>query len=336
MTHQELLRLFHSKYPSIVKAMRGSDHALSSDNLNKYHLEGNIWEHTMLVLHEAVRRGYDYETQLACILHDIGKPLARSINEEKQKVTFYSHESFSVFLSLQIMEDLKLTHDVRERLVKVIGLHTEVFKQPLQSLYELIGAEKTYYQLMKLATCDHAGRFADEQDKIDYELYLPKEKEWTTEYEPKKKTVTLLVGLPYSGKSTLIASKRSFDASFIVSRDNLIDLSNGSNYNEKWYNSDQKAIDSELQKWFGYSKKFNNVVVDMTHMSAKSRRRTLSHFGKEWQKNCIVLLPTLEEIEKRKASRPKKVIDDSVIESMIKSFRPPCLGEGFDNIEYRF
>ncbi len=188
---------------------------------------------------------------------------------------------------------------------------------------------------MRLATCDHAGRFADEQDKIDYELYLPNEKEYF-EVPEKTKTVTLLVGLPYSGKSSLIASKRSFDASFIVSRDNLIELTNGNNYNEKWNNSDQKAIDKELQKWFGYSKKFNNVTVDMTHMSAKSRRKTLSHFGKDWQKNCIVLLPTLAEIEKRKALRPKKFIANSVIESMIKSFRPPCLGEGFDNIEYIF
>lgn len=335
MTHQELLRFFHSKYPKIVKSMRESDHALSSDKLNSFHLEGSVFEHTMLVFHEAVRRGYDFETQLTCLLHDIGKPWARVENLEKQKVTFYNHESMSVFLALQIMEDLKLPHDVRERLVKVIGLHTEVFKQPLQSLYDLIDDEQTYYSLMRLSNCDHSGRFADNQDKIDYDLYLPKEKEPRVSV-PKTKTVTLLVGLPYSGKSSLVSSNREFDTSFIVSRDNFIELSNGNNYTEKWNNSDQKDIDKKLQEFFIISKRFNNVIVDMTHMSAKSRRKTLSHFGKEWIKNCIILLPTLETIANRRELRTEKVIDESVINAMIKSFRPPCLGEGFDNIEYRF
>lgn len=77
-------------------------------------------------------------------------------------------------------------------------------------------------------------------------------------------------------------------------------------------------------------------TVDMTHMSLKSRRRTLSHFGKDWQKNCIVLLPTLSEINRRKGLRTEKVIDNSVLDAMISSFRPPCLGEGFDNITYKF
>jgi putative nucleotidyltransferase with HDIG domain len=338
MTHQELLRFFHANYPTLVSDMRNTDHAWDKDNLNPYHLEGTIFEHTMLVFHEAVRRGYDFEIQLACLLHDIGKPYAMKRNEEKQKVTFYNHESESVFRSLQIMEDLKLPQATRERLVKVIGLHTEVFKQPLQSLYELINDEHTYYSLMRLATCDHSGRFADIQDKIDYELFLPKEIEQKSDVQKTKK-VTLMVGLPYSGKSTevdsLLPREYPWDH-FIVSRDKIIGTYPGNNYNEKWSNAIQKDVDKQLQHDSNAAKEFSNVIVDMTHMSLKSRRKTLSHFGKDWQKDCIVLLPTLAEIERRKSSRPDKVIDNSVLDAMMSSFRPPCSGEGFDNITYKF
>jgi predicted kinase len=194
---------------------------------------------------------------------------------------------------------------------------------------------------MRLATCDHAGRFADNQDKIDYELFQPKEKMAIIEDLEgyKNKTVTLMVGLPYSGKSTevdiTIPREYPWDH-FIISRDKIIQRLIGKNYNEKWNNADQKEVDKELQIQFKESKKYTNVIVDMTHMSAKSRRKTLSHFGENWQKNCIVMLPTLQTIEERQKLRTDKVIDNSVIDAMIKSFRPPCLGEGFDNIEYRF
>lgn len=334
MTHQELLRFFHSKYPNIISDMRKSDHAYSNDNLNKFHLEGDVFTHTMMVLQESVRRGYGFESDLLALCHDLGKPYSRIHNTEKQKVTFYNHESLSIFLSLQVMEDLKLPFDVRERLVKVIGLHTEVFKQPLQALYDLIGDAETYHKLTQLANCDHSGRFADIQSPTDYTYFLPADKVKVS--EPKTKTVTLMVGLPASGKSTHVSENRS-EKSFLVSRDNIIEMfSEGNNYNEKWKNSDQKKIDKDLQELFGLSKKFNDVIVDMTHMSLKSRRKTLSHFGKDWQKNCVVFLPTLTEIERRKSQRPEKVIDNSVLDAMISSFRPPCLGEGFDNITYKF
>jgi predicted kinase len=333
MTHQELLRFFHANYPRLVSDMRNTDHAWNKDDLNPYHLEGTIFEHTMLVFHEAIRRGYDFETQLACLLHDIGKPYAMMRNKEKQKVTFYNHESESVFRSLQIMEDLKLPQATRERLVKVIGLHTEVFKQPLQALYNLIGDAETYRKLTQLANCDHSGRFADLDNATDYTYFSPAEKVKVSEH--KAKVVTLLVGLPYSGKSSHIEVMRG-NPPFIVSRDNIINLYEGDSYNKKWKNADQVEVDRILQSHFQLAKQHSNVVVDMTHMSLKSRRRTLSHFGKDWQKNCIVLLPTLAEIGRRSLFRTEKFIDNSVLDAMMSSFRPPCLGEGFDNITYKF
>lgn len=336
MNHQDLLRFFHKNYPTIVGDMRKADHALHNSSLNTYHLEGTIWEHTMLVLHEAVKRGYGFETELAALLHDIGKPDVRTENYDKQKVTFYNHEALSVFQSLKIMEDLNLPHDVRERLVKVIGLHTEVFKQPLQSLYELIQDDQTFDLLMKLATCDHSGRFHDlDQSPIDYTLYLPKEIE-EKEDNTKDRTVTIMVGLPASGKTTTIACKKYFDNAFIVSRDNIIESLEGSNYNEKWKNADQKEVDKKLQQLFQESKKHKNIVVDMTHMSMKSRRKTLSHYGKDWNKNCIVILPTISKLYSNIQKRTEKQIDYSVLDAMMLSFRPPVIGEGFDNINYIF
>lgn len=341
MTHQELLRFFHSKYPQIVKDMRNADHAFDADSLNQYHLEGTVFEHTMLVFQESVRRGYGFESDLLALCHDLGKSYVRARDVIKKKTMFYNHESISIFLSLQVMEDLKLPFDVRERLVRVIGLHTEVFKQPLQSLYDLIGDAETYRKLTQLANCDHSGRFADIQSHTDYTYFLPADNVKVS--EPKTKTVTVLVGLPCSGKSSYINkimepyySESTILDYLIISRDKIIESLDGINYNDKWKKADQKLVDKELQVQFKKAKDYHDVFVDMTHMSLKSRCKTLSHFGKEWEKNCVVLLPTLAEINRRATLRTEKVIDNSVIDAMILAFRPPCLGEGFDNITYKF
>lgn len=350
MQHQELLKFFHKNYPHHVKAMRESDHNFDSSTLNPYHLEGTVFEHVMMVLNEAVKRNYGFETELAALLHDLGKPTVREETEvlfnaeHIGKVTFYNHDPLSAFLSLSIMQDLGLKPAVKERLFKVIALHTDVFKRPLQKLYDLIQDDKTFDLLLRLAECDHLGRFTDIPSNINYN-FQPTVSEPAFERHilgyTKSKCVVLLCGLPYAGKSTYIEKCKQQDAfdpctTYIISRDSIIDSLEGENYNDKWNNADQKLVDAKLQEMFKESKKYKDVIVDMTHMSTKSRGRTLSHYGKDWYKECIVLLPTMEKINERKLIRTDKIISDTVLQNMILSFRPPLLGEGFDNIEYRF
>ena len=45
----EIVTKFQLDYPELVKLMKESNHHFSEGNLNPYHLEGDIWCHTMMV-----------------------------------------------------------------------------------------------------------------------------------------------------------------------------------------------------------------------------------------------------------------------------------------------
>lgn len=60
----------------------------------KYHPEGNVWNHTMLVLDEAAKFREQSKNEKvfmwAALLHDIGKP--DTTRERKGKITSYDHD----------------------------------------------------------------------------------------------------------------------------------------------------------------------------------------------------------------------------------------------------
>ncbi len=92
-------------------------------------------------------------------------------------------------------------------------------------------------------------------------------------------------------------------------------------------------MDKELQDYYNTAKKFDKVLVDMTHMSKKSRRRTLSHFDKSYKRKAVVFLTDLVTNDLRNNQRDGKVISKEVVEKMMRSFYPPTF-EVFDEIEY--
>ena len=329
MKIQELLKFFTFNYPKFVQIMKNCDHGNES-GLNPYHMEGDNWTHSVMVLKET-ENAHDI-FKYAALLHDIGKPFVREVIDGKTR--FFNHDPVSGFLALDIMKTLNLDSLTKQKLFQLICLHTEAFrltKEQQAKKYLDYGLQKLVLEFGKY---DSLGRISvderviEDTDPLSYEANI----------DPNKgKKVTVLVGLPYSGKSSYIDSLDGLETIFEVSRDACVmELGNSNNYNENYNQVDQKEVDKLLIERFNLSKNHNNAVVDMTHMSTKSRRRTLSHFGKEWTKNCVVFLPPLPEIIKRRELRLDKVIPQEVLFDMIKRFSPPMKGEGFHNIEYKF
>lgn len=333
MKTQELIEKFIKTYPDIVKQMREADHAYDSDNQNPYHLEGDVFTHTMMVMKEADRNNLPYPLKVACLLHDIGKPFVRDTSEFP-KTKFYNHESVSAFTALSLMDDLGLNKIEKEYVFKIICLHTEPYKRKLMDLQEDICNIGLYYNLLQVSEADKNGRFYTKGDlELDFTVtYFPKPE------RQNPREVVLMVGVPYSGKSTYIAEQMKLNPNCIViSRDALIDKLEGTNYNDKWKRANQNEIDAKLKeklKEANKNKSVSKVFVDMTHMSKKSRRKTLGYFGTDWDKSCVVMLPNITTIQNRTQVRKDKFIDESVIERMMMNFYPPLHGEGFYKIDY--
>lgn len=330
-----LVSWFQLEYPEIVQSMRESSH--HGESLNPYHIEGTIFEHTLLVCKQAEK--LPYTLKLAALLHDIGKPLTRSVNPKNGNVSFYNHDAVGAFHALKILkrEELGLSKKEQVFIFNLIALHTQIYKLDVEQL-AAIGDKELVQGLIKLGKADHEGRFHTKGDAVIPDI------EDIPFKEPRKigteKEVVILVGLPASGKSTWVESfNNEFawweDYHYIVSRDSLImQLGKGSNYNEKWETVDQNLVNKKLENDFRHVAKSNSsVIVDMTHMSKKSRRRSLSHFGADYKKKAVVFLTDLEEIKLRNEGRSGKIIPEEVYDKMLKSFYPPSLSE-FDEIEY--
>ena len=61
----------------------------------RYHPEGSVWNHTMMVVNEAAKRKKESKSERtlmwAALLHDIGKPGTTKI--KKEKITSYDHDA---------------------------------------------------------------------------------------------------------------------------------------------------------------------------------------------------------------------------------------------------
>ncbi|NCC87736.1 MAG: HDIG domain-containing protein [Clostridia bacterium] len=77
----------------------------------KYHPEGDVWNHTMLVIDEAAKVKNQSKNQpvfmWAALLHDIGKPITSK--NKKGKITSYDHDKVGARLSKEFLS--KFTQD---------------------------------------------------------------------------------------------------------------------------------------------------------------------------------------------------------------------------------
>lgn len=348
MNVHNLVKWFQLNYPKLVKSMQDCTHHYDEENLNPYHLEGDVWSHTMMVMLEASKRlnggkKHDAYMLILALLHDIGKPVVARRNDEKKRVNFYSHEPMSGFMCLPILyrieKDFNISLDKR-MLIEVISIHTDVFRLTEGQLTErLVNNHTVASFLIKLAQCDGDGRFFEMGDRINTKLDIP-----VREASKDKKVVVMNIGIPCSGKSTFTDGEDVKDlfenGEFeVLSRDDIVvkeGLMLGCHtYNECFEKVDHKRINSlfnlEQRK---IVKSDKSVVIDMTNMGRKSRRSTLSNF-KNYKKVAVVHMTDLFNIYKRNDNREGKTIPQNVFKRMISSFQPPMYDE-FDDIYWIF
>ena len=328
-----LIADFQRRYPELVQQMKESNHHYSETELNPYHLEGDIFTHTALVCLEALRANLSRSNQIACLLHDIGKPACRTVSEDRRRVHFIGHEGYSAHLAIDIMKDFGLTEKEIIHNFQLIAMHTDPFKMNSVAFSSrLIYNLALWCDLRVVSSCDHKGRFCEEVSQGRELSSKVQELELQDSYENE---VIVLIGLPCSGKSTVRAE---FPNHEVISRDDIIEsLYEGETYNEKFAKSDDKEIRKvlEARKKALISEK-KDVIIDMTNLTRKSRRKRLSSFPKSYKRTAIVCLTGLAEIKRRNEERKKvgKFIGWDVFERMMKSTYPPMFDE-FEEIDWR-
>ena len=308
------LQKFIELYPDFVAEMKSCEHN------SQYHQEGSVWTHTCMVYSYVQALHQDNKVLLlSAILHDIGKVFAHKV-EEDGKSRFSGHEGYSTHIARGILDNFDCTDKEITDILNVISLHGVNISQLSDIPY-----------LAMFRKADGMSRVANKY----HEDYSPRR--FHRPSKRKSHTITILCGLPCSGKSTYALKYDN-----VISRDAFLmthyaDADEDYNKVYKEAHADplvladfNKSFDKHLQK---ASKSDTDYVIDMTMLSLSDRRSMMARFPKATF-NCVVFIPPLNVIETRNNERKGKTLQPGVFEHMISKFVMPTKAEGFEDIQY--
>lgn len=92
----------------------------------RFHPEGDVWQHTLIMLELlSEKEKYAASTVLAwgVLLHDVGKPVSRS--EDENGIHFYNHSRHGGKIADEIMRRLKFSRAQREAVIDLILRHMD-------------------------------------------------------------------------------------------------------------------------------------------------------------------------------------------------------------------
>lgn len=145
----------------------------------------------------------------------------------------------------------------------------------------------------------------------------------------------MMIGMPASGKSTLVEKLKSAGAK-VISTDNIIEgiaKGAGTTYDDIFDHAIAYAGTVSKRMMEKHVKAGHDIVSDQTNLSRKSRATKLAMVPKNYTKIAVhVATPPADEHKKRLTSREGKTIPAHVLATMAKHFQPPSHEEGFHEI----
>lgn len=143
-------------------------------------------------------------------------------------------------------------------------------------------------------------------------------------------TLTLLVGLPASGKSTFAREHLANDNTIILSSDDLRKELLG---NESYQDNNDLVFKSLYKRAKEFLQNGKNVVIDATNINIKARRSALSHFDKMpiIRQALVFATPYFVCVDRDK--KRERTVGKNVIKKYIQRFEIPMEYEGFDFVD---
>lgn len=338
------------EHSELVQAMRNSSHHYSPSHLSPWHLEGDVWSHSLLVAQAYVQRNQlDPCVGLCALLHDIGKPVAAKVLHHKKRVVFQGHESVSAWMAWRLLQNerLLLTMPEKLRIFSLIALHgclytgwfaeDEAVKQS-QVMRAFSGFGQDFWrQLCQQVEHDQQGQITLSANRKSVvadlaQLTLAEASNIDDNHVP----IVFLVGLPGAGKTNLRAR---FGGYCIISRDDCLHQVTGDrDYRKAWQMQEAQGlsaqIDALLNAQFQQAIQDKQpILMDMTNLTRKSRRYWLSQLPSHYSPRALLLLACDQTLAKRNQQRKDKSLDPSVIHDMMLRFEHPLFDE-FEQIDY--
>jgi len=147
----------------------------------KYHPEGSVWNHTMLVVDEAAKERHKSKNMRvfmwAALLHDIGKPGTTKVR--KGRITSYDHDKLGAKLAKEFLKEFSQDSEFIEEVSNLVRWHMQILFTLNGLPYGDIEEMKKHTDVEELALlgfCDRMGRTGANRDEEikNIDLFLDK------------------------------------------------------------------------------------------------------------------------------------------------------------------
>lgn len=129
----------------------------------QHHPEGNVWNHTMLVVDQAAKQKHKSKNERifmwAALLHDIGKP--DTTKDRKGKITSYDHEKVGAVLAKDFLNQFSEDTVFINKVSTLIRYHMQILHVVKNLPFAEIQAMKKEADVKEVALlgyCDRLGR----------------------------------------------------------------------------------------------------------------------------------------------------------------------------------
>ena len=150
-------------------------------------------------------------------------------------------------------------------------------------------------------------------------------------------TAYIMVGVPGSGKSSWIRAQKWTNDCINVSTDFHVEQyakEKGKTYSEVFDEYMSTAVELMVSDVKNAMEFNQDIIWDQTSTTIASRRRKFNMLEGYTMIAVVMKTPSLDELTQRLASRPGKIIPESVVKHMIDNFEMPTTQEGFDQVWY--
>ncbi|MCC5440371.1 HD domain-containing protein [Clostridium botulinum] len=145
------------------------------DQSPKYHPEGSVWNHIMMVLDNGAKERDKSENERifmwACLLHDIGKGTTTKIR--KGRITSYNHDKEGERLSIKFLKCFTGDEEFIKEVSKLVRWHMQPLfvnkNLPFKDIESMV-KEVSIKEIALISLCDRLGRGGMSEGKKEEEI----------------------------------------------------------------------------------------------------------------------------------------------------------------------
>lgn len=142
--------------------------------------------------------------------------------------------------------------------------------------------------------------------------------------------LTVLVGIPGSGKSTYVEKNKQPNEEVLSSDRIRKELLSG----EEDQTNNKLVFDTLYARARDFLSQGKDVIIDATNISLFERRRVLQNFADMQLKRVAIVFETPVEVCIERDEKRQRTVGRAVIEKYARKYQKPRRSEGFDEIVF--